>query len=447
MFKARCGLDVQELRVLRLVGDQPGVNFTRLAAMTRFERSATSRILSRLIKSGLIRRELVEDDARQFRLFITPKGNDLREVADPLSTALEDLILSSLSQTEREQFRQTLDKLSEWLAHNCQPADPLQKFGLHHKVHRPLRPLPPDAASRWPRNLIARATRALTAPAHPGHPLPIPVEWRRRKTFVDLDHMDNLVVTRSDEPGVAYLKLNRPEARNALSSHLMRALHNALLAAQADPAVRVIVLAGAGPAFCAGHDLREMRADPTRETHAALFAQCSQLMLLIQALRQPVIARVHGIATAAGCQLVATCDLAIATDTARFATPGVNIGLFCSTPMVALTRSIGRKAAMEMLLIGDSIDAAQALRLGLINQVVPEAALDEAVASMAAKIAAKSPLTLAVGKEAFYRQAEMPVADAYAYASGVMTSNMQTNDAAEGIDAFLTKRSPHWSGT
>lgn len=258
--------------------------------------------------------------------------------------------------------------------------------------------------------------------------------------------MDRLVL-RSDEAGVASLTLNRPAARNALSVDLMTALEETLLAAQGDPAVQVVVLAGAGPAFCAGHDLREMRADPRRETHAALFAQCCRLMMLVQSLRQPVIARVHGIATAAGCQLVATCDLAISADTARFATPGVNIGLFCSTPMVALTRSIGRKAAMEMLLVGDSIDAAQAQRLGLVNQVVPESGLDAAVASMAAKIAAKSPLTLAVGKEAFYRQAEMPVADAYAYAAEVMTSNMQTRDATEGIDAFLGKRAPVWTGT
>ncbi len=256
--------------------------------------------------------------------------------------------------------------------------------------------------------------------------------------------MDNLVL-RSDQHGVACLTLNRPAARNALSSSLMRALEQALLAVQADSSIRVVVLAGAGPAFCAGHDLREMRADPRRELHAALFAQCSRLMLLVQALRQPVIARVHGIATAAGCQLVATCDLAVAADTARFATPGVNIGLFCSTPMVALTRSIGRKAAMEMLLTGDMIDAPRAHTLGLINHVVPEADLDAAVMALAAKIAAKSPRTLAIGKEAFYHQAELPVADAYAYAADVMTSNMQTPDAAEGIDAFLAKRPPVWA--
>jgi len=246
--------------------------------------------------------------------------------------------------------------------------------------------------------------------------------------------------------GVVTLTLNRPAARNALSIGLMTALEAALAEIDSDPDIRVVILAGSGPAFCAGHDLREMRADPRRETHAALFAQCSRLMLKLQSLRQPVIARVHGIATAAGCQLVATCDLAVAADTARFATPGVNIGLFCSTPMVALTRSIGRKAAMEMLLTGEMVDAATAKALGLVNRVVPEAELDAAVAALAAGIAAKSPLTLAIGKRAFYAQADRPVAEAYAYAAEVMTTNMQARDAAEGIDAFLEKRQPVWSG-
>ncbi len=247
--------------------------------------------------------------------------------------------------------------------------------------------------------------------------------------------------------GVATLTLNRPAARNALSIALMTSLESALAEIDTDPAIRVVVLAGNGPAFCAGHDLREMRADARREIHAALFAQCSRLMLQLQSLRQPVIARVHGIATAAGCQLVATCDLAVAAETARFATPGVNIGLFCSTPLVALTRSIGRKAAMEMLLTGDMIDAPTAKVLGLINRVVPEAELDQQVANLAAGIAAKSPLTLAIGKRAFYAQADMKVAEAYAYAAEIMTKNLQARDAAEGIDAFLAKRQPVWSGT
>jgi enoyl-CoA hydratase/carnithine racemase len=255
------------------------------------------------------------------------------------------------------------------------------------------------------------------------------------------------MLRQSAENGIATLTLNRPAARNALSVALMTELEAALAAIDADPAIHVVVLAGAGPAFCAGHDLREMRADPRREIHAALFEQCSRLMLKLQALRQPVIARVHGIATAAGCQLVATCDLAVAADTARFATPGVNIGLFCSTPMVALTRSIGRKAAMEMLLTGDMIDAATAKTLGLVNRVVPEAELDAAVAALARQIAAKSPLTLSIGKRAFYDQADLPVAAAYAHAAAVMTANMQARDAAEGIDAFLAKRQPAWTGT
>ncbi len=247
--------------------------------------------------------------------------------------------------------------------------------------------------------------------------------------------------------GVAWLTLNRPAARNALSFALMAALDDALQAAEADDAVRVVVIAGAGPAFCAGHDLREVRADGREETMRALFTRCSALMTRIVRLRKPVIARVHGVATAAGCQLVASCDLAVAAESARFATPGVNIGLFCSTPMVALSRAVGRKAAMEMLLTGEMADAAHARAIGLINRVVPEEALDEAVLGLAGTIAAKSPLTLAIGKEAFYRQAEMDLDDAYAYAGAVMTRNMMTNDAAEGIDAFLARRAPVWTGS
>jgi enoyl-CoA hydratase/carnithine racemase len=207
-----------------------------------------------------------------------------------------------------------------------------------------------------------------------------------------------------------------------------------------------VVIGGAGPAFCAGHDLREMRTEPKREIYQALFAQCSRLMMQIVRLPKPVIARVHGIATAAGCQLVASCDLAVAADTARFATPGVNIGLFCSTPMVALSRAVGRKPAMEMLLTGDMIDARRAKELGLINRVVPEGALDQEVSNLAGRIAAKSPLTLAIGKEAFYRQAEMGLEAAYDYASEVMVRNMLARDAEEGIDAFLQKREPTWIG-
>jgi enoyl-CoA hydratase/carnithine racemase len=252
---------------------------------------------------------------------------------------------------------------------------------------------------------------------------------------------------RRDSNGVAWLTMNRPQARNALSLELMTAMESELAAIGDDPTTHVVVIAGAGPAFCAGHDLREMRSHTEREAYEALFAQCSRLMLRIVHLPKPVIARVHGIATAAGCQLVATCDLVVAADTARFATPGVNLGLFCSTPMVALSRAVGRKAAMEMLLSGDPIDAAKACALGLVNRVVPEAELDAAVTALAEQIAGKSPLTLAIGKEAFYRQAEMKLADAYAYAAEVMTRNMLAHDAAEGIDAFLQKRTPVWSGT
>jgi len=246
---------------------------------------------------------------------------------------------------------------------------------------------------------------------------------------------------------VAWLTLNRPRARNALSVGLMTALQDAIDACARDDAIRVVVIAGAGPSFCAGHDLRELRANPDRAAHEALFAQCSRLMTSIVRLPKPVIARVHGVATAAGCQLVASCDLAIAAETARFATPGVNIGLFCSTPMVALSRAVGRKAAMEMLLTGDMVDAATARALGLVNRVVPDADLDDTVAALAAQIAGKSPLTLAIGKEAFYRQAELPLDEAYAYAAAAMTRNMMARDAAEGIDAFLEKRDPVWSGT
>ena len=254
--------------------------------------------------------------------------------------------------------------------------------------------------------------------------------------------MPSDILQRHDEAGVVTLMLNRPQARNALSMALMAALEAELEAIEADGQTRVVVIAGAGPAFCAGHDLRELRGT---NQHQELFTACSRLMLRITTLRCPVIAQVHGIATAAGCQLVATCDLAVAADTARFATPGVNIGLFCSTPMVALTRAVGRKAAMGMLLTGEMVDAAEALRLGLVNRVVAEAGLAAAVAQLAAQIAGKSRATVAIGKQAFYHQAELPLADAYDYAAGVMVRNMAAADAAEGIDAFLAKRVPVWT--
>ncbi len=253
------------------------------------------------------------------------------------------------------------------------------------------------------------------------------------------------ILLRQDADGVAHLTLNRPRARNALSRPMIAALQTELDAIAAAPDIRVVVLAGNGPAFCAGHDLKEMQgADYGRAYAEELFAACATLMERIVHLPQPVIARVHGIATAAGAQLVASADLAIAAADARFATPGVNIGLFCSTPMVALSRNVSHKHAMEMLLTGDLIDAPTAERFGLINRAVPVEALDATVAALAAKIAAKSRLTLAVGKEAFYRQAELPLEQAYAYARGVMVDNLQAQDAREGINAFIEKRVPVW---
>jgi enoyl-CoA hydratase/carnithine racemase len=254
------------------------------------------------------------------------------------------------------------------------------------------------------------------------------------------------ILLRHDSDNIATLTLNRPTARNALSMGLMEALDTQLAAIATDPAVKVVIIAANGPAFCAGHDLREIRATPTRTAYEQVFALCSRLMQRIVRLPKPVIAQVHGVATAAGCQLVASADLAIAADTARFATPGVDIGLFCSTPMVALTRSVGRKAAMEMLLTGDMVPANRARDLGLVNRVVPETQLPAATLALAAQIAAKSPLTVAMGKEAFYRQAEMDLSSAYAHTAEVMTRNMLARDAEEGIDAFLAKRKPQWTG-
>lgn len=243
---------------------------------------------------------------------------------------------------------------------------------------------------------------------------------------------------------VATLVLNRPAARNALSMALMTALETALARLADDPTVKAIVLAANGPAFCSGHDLKEMRGLEGRDAIAAVFDQCVRVMTALVRQPQPVIARVHAMATAAGCQLVASCDLAFAAAEARFATPGVNIGLFCSTPMVALSRAIGRKAAMEMLLTGHPIDAATAERWGLINRAVPAETLNAVTAETAALIAAKSSYTVKTGKRAFYRQAELDLDDAYAYAARVMTENMLAADAAEGIDAFLAKRPPTW---
>lgn len=254
------------------------------------------------------------------------------------------------------------------------------------------------------------------------------------------------ILLRTDEGGVATLTLNRPAQRNALSVGLIEALQRELDAIREDKMIKCVVLAAGGPAFCAGHDLKEMRANPSREANEHLFAECAKMMVSIVRLPQPVIAKVHAMATAAGCQLVASCDLAYAADTAKFATPGVNIGLFCSTPMVALSRNVHRKAAMEMLLTGIPIDAAKAERIGLVNGAVAPDTLDAKVAEMAGQVTSKSPLTLAIGKEAFYQQLEMGLEEAYAYASEVMTRNLLARDAAEGIDAFLEKRPPTWQG-
>jgi enoyl-CoA hydratase/carnithine racemase len=255
------------------------------------------------------------------------------------------------------------------------------------------------------------------------------------------------LLLRSDSDGIARLTLNRPRQYNALSAELMGALQTALDDIAADNSIRVVIVEGAGRGFCAGHDLKELRGrSGDKVFFQAIFKQCSRLMTSITTLPQPVIAKVHGIATAAGCQLVATCDLAVADAAAQFGTPGVNIGLFCSTPMVALSRAVPRKQAMEMLLTGDTVDAAEALRLGLINHAVPAEALEEETLALARKVAGKSPHVLKIGKEAFYRQIEYGLVEAYAYASQVMTTNMLARDAEEGIDAFIEKRKPEWQG-
>jgi enoyl-CoA hydratase/carnithine racemase len=252
---------------------------------------------------------------------------------------------------------------------------------------------------------------------------------------------------RTDDAGVVTLTLNRPQSRNALSLGMLQALRAALEQVDADTSARVIVLAGAGPAFCAGHDLKELRTrnyDPAYVDE--LFALCAEVMLAVVNLSKPVIARVQGVASAAGLQLVASADLAFAGTSARFATPGVNIGLFCSTPMVALSRNIGRKQAMELLLSGDLIEAETALRFGLVNEVLPPELLEARVMEWARKLASRSPLTLAIGKKAFYAQAEMSLAAAYEYTRDVMAKNLQAQDAREGIGAFVEKRQPSWTG-
>jgi len=257
-------------------------------------------------------------------------------------------------------------------------------------------------------------------------------------------------LTIAEHDGSAVLTLNRPDARNPLSEATLHALTEALDRIAEDRSIRAVILASTGPVFCAGHDLKEMsarRTDPDRGRayFVDILGRCSAMMQKIVRLPQPVIAAIEGVATAAGCQLVASCDLAVAGESAEFCTPGVHIGLFCSTPMVALSRNLGRKHAMEMLLTGDRIKASEAARMGLVNRVVSKgSALTEAM-NIATLIATKSPATIAVGKRAFYEQAEMTLEDAYRYASNVMVENMLARDAEEGIGAFMEKRPPNWT--
>jgi enoyl-CoA hydratase/carnithine racemase len=261
--------------------------------------------------------------------------------------------------------------------------------------------------------------------------------------------MSDILLSDLDDEGILRLTLNDTARRNALSESMLGALSEAFVKTGSNPAVRVVILAANGPAFCAGHDLKEMtagRANPDRGRayFTKVMAMCSGVMQAIVNCPKPVIAEVTGIATAAGCQLVASCDLAIAADTAQFSTPGVHIGLFCSTPMVALSRNVANKFAMEMLLTGDLTTAARAAEIGLINRAVATETLRDATMLMARKIASKSSMTLATGKSAYYAQREMELSDAYVYASGVMVENMLTSDAEEGIGAFIQKRAPKW---
>ena len=252
------------------------------------------------------------------------------------------------------------------------------------------------------------------------------------------------VLLRSDADGIATLTLNRPAQYNALSEALLTRLQCELDQIAQDEALRVVIIGANGKAFCAGHDLKEMRASEDRAVHQALFDQCGRVMISIHRLPQPVIARVNGIATAAGCQLVANCDLAVAAEDARFAVSGINVGLFCSTPAVPLSRNLLRKPAMQMLLTGDFISAREAMAHGLVNAVVAATELDSATHSLAANIAAKSAYSIRLGKDMFYKQLPMDLADAYAYASERMACNMDSHDAREGIDAFIQKRKPEW---
>jgi len=250
---------------------------------------------------------------------------------------------------------------------------------------------------------------------------------------------EEALLLRHAEDGVVTLTLNRPAQFNALSTELLDALQKELEKVGADMTARVVVIAGSGRAFCAGHDLKQMRANHAQAYMQALFKQCGRVMTLLTELPQPTIARVHGVATAAGCQLVASCDLAVAAEGARFAVSGINVGLFCSTPAVALSRNMGRKQALEMLLTGDFIDAGEAQRRGLVNRVCPADALDAEVKRLTDSIVAKSPTAIRMGKQLFYRQLEMGLAGAYQLAGETMACNMMTADAVSGIDGFISK--------
>ncbi|MDZ7589800.1 MAG: enoyl-CoA hydratase [Rubrivivax sp.] len=256
--------------------------------------------------------------------------------------------------------------------------------------------------------------------------------------------LEPLVLQEADARGIVTLTLNRPAAFNSLSEAMLEALQTALDRVAADETARVVVIRAEGKAFCAGHDLKEMRAEPSLDYYERLFAQCGRMMLTIQQLPQPVIARVHGIATAAGCQLVAACDLAVAAREAKFAVSGVNLGLFCATPSVALSRNLGRKAAFEMLVTGDFISAEQAREKGLVNRVVEADQLDAEVEALATRIAAKPRVALALGKALFYRQLETGVEAAYEDAGHTMARNMMDGSALEGVQAFIEKRKPDW---
>ncbi len=257
----------------------------------------------------------------------------------------------------------------------------------------------------------------------------------------------NSIITRHDRAGISTLTLNHPEKYNAMSGAMLDALEAELTNISDDESIRVVVIAASGRAFSAGHDLKEIRSSDDQAFHEALFAKCGRMMVLINQMPQPVIAQVQGIATAAGCQLVANCDLAVASEEARFAVSGINVGLFCATPAVPLSRNLSRKQAMYMLLTGDFISAETARDFGLVNQVVPAAELEQATQALAEKIAAKAPLSLRIGKQMFYKQLGMELADAYDYAGERMACNMNSDDAREGVDAFIQKRKPRWGSS